>query len=296
MTFTNRIGKVRESFTGSLIKFQSRNEVDGVIWEDLEEALLLADVGVTTTDRLINEVRQSSKEEKVNDPERILEILKRKMIDSLESSNRELNQDSSLSIWLFVGVNGVGKTTTIGKLASQRNSMGQKIVLAAGDTFRAAAVEQLKQWAELSESMVISGSEGADPSSVIFDAVEHAASKGVELVLADTAGRVHTKSNLMEELQKIRRVAEKGDGTVTETLLVIDATTGQNGLIQARQFTEAAQVTGVALTKLDGTSRGGIIFAIHEELGIPVKLVGIGERVEDLLPFEPTDFVNALFD
>lgn len=296
MTLMNRIGKARTSFTGGLSKFRSRNETDPVIWEDLEEALLLADVGVATTERIINEVRQLAKEEKVNDPESILEILQRKMIESLESSNRELNQNSSPSIWLFVGVNGVGKTTTIGKLASQRNAMGQKIVLAAGDTFRAAAVEQLKQWAELSESTVVSGSEGADPSSVIFDAVEHAASKDAEIVLADTAGRVHTKNNLMEELQKIRRVAEKGDGTVTETLLVIDATTGQNGLIQARQFTEAAQVTGVVLTKLDGTSRGGIIFAIHEELGIPVKLVGVGEGVEDLLPFKPTDFVNALFD
>ena len=296
MTLMNRIGKARTSFTGSLSNFRSRNETDVVIWEDLEEALLLADVGVATTERIINEVRQLAKEEKVNDPESILEILQRKMIESLESSNRELNQNSSPSIWLFVGVNGVGKTTTIGKLASQRNAMGQKIVLAAGDTFRAAAVEQLKQWAELSESTVVSGSEGADPSSVIFDAVEHAASKDAEIVLADTAGRVHTKNNLMEELQKIRRVAEKGDGTVTETLLVIDATTGQNGLIQARQFTEAAQVTGVVLTKLDGTSRGGIIFAIHEELGIPVKLVGVGEGVEDLLPFKPTDFVNALFD
>ena len=296
MTLMNRIGKARTSFTGNLSNFRSRNETDVVIWEDLEEALLLADVGVATTERIINEVRQLAKEEKVNDPESILEILQRKMIESLESSNRELNQNSSPSIWLFVGVNGVGKTTTIGKLASQRNAMGQKIVLAAGDTFRAAAVEQLKQWAELSESTVVSGSEGADPSSVIFDAVEHAASKDAEIVLADTAGRVHTKNNLMEELQKIRRVAEKGDGTVTETLLVIDATTGQNGLIQARQFTEAAQVTGVVLTKLDGTSRGGIIFAIHEELGIPVKLVGVGEGVEDLLPFKPTDFVNALFD
>ena len=296
MTLMNRIGKARTSFTGSLSKFRSRNETDVVIWEDLEEALLLADVGVATTERIINEVCQLAKEEKVNDPESILEILQRKMIESLESSNRELNQNSSPSVWLFVGVNGVGKTTTIGKLASQRNAMGQKVVLAAGDTFRAAAVEQLKQWAELSESTVVSGSEGADPSSVIFDAVEHAASKGAEIVLADTAGRVHTKNNLMEELQKIRRVAEKGDGTVTETLLVIDATTGQNGLIQARQFTEAAQVTGVVLTKLDGTSRGGIIFAIHEELGIPVKLVGVGEGVEDLLPFKPTDFVNALFD
>ena len=296
MTLMNRIGKARTSFTGSLSKFRSRNETDVVIWEDLEEALLLADVGVATTERIINEVRQLAKEEKVNDPESILEILQRKMIESLESSNRELNQNSSPSVWLFVGVNGVGKTTTIGKLASQRNAMGQNVVLAAGDTFRAAAVEQFKQWAELSESTVVSGSEGADPSSVIFDAVEHAASKDAEIVLADTAGRVHTKNNLMEELQKIRRVAEKGDGTVTETLLVIDATTGQNGLIQARQFTEAAQVTGVVLTKLDGTSRGGIIFAIHEELGIPVKLVGVGEGVEDLLPFKPTDFVNALFD
>ena len=296
MTLMNRIGKTRTSFTGSLSKFRSRNETDEVIWEDLEEALLLADVGVATTERIINEVRQLAKEEKVNDPESILEILQRIMIESLESSNRELNQNSSPSVWLFVGVNGVGKTTTIRKLAGQRNAMGQKIVLAAGDTFRAAAVEQLKQWAELSESTVVSGSEGADPSSVIFDAVEHAASKDAEIVLADTAGRVHTKNNLIEELQKIRRVAEKGDGTVTETLLVIDATTGQNGLIQARQFTEAAQVTGVVLTKLDGTSRGGIIFAIHEELGIPVKLVGVGEGVEDLLPFKPTDFVNALFD
>ncbi len=296
MTLMNRIGKTRTSFTGSLSKFRSRNETDEVIWEDLEEALLLADVGVATTERIINEVRQLAKEEKVNDPESILEILQQQMIESLESSNRELNQNSSPSVWLFVGVNGVGKTTTIGKLAGQRNAMGQKIVLAAGDTFRAAAVEQLKQWAELSELTVVSGSEGADPSSVIFDAVEHAASKDAEIVLADTAGRVHTKNNLMEELQKIRRVAEKGDGTVTETLLVIDATTGQNGLIQARQFTEAAQVTGVVLTKLDGTSRGGIIFAIHEELGIPVKLVGVGEGVEDLLPFKPTDFVNALFD
>ena len=195
-----------------------------------------------------------------------------------------------------VGVNGVGKTTTIGKIANQRKSFGEKVVLAAGDTFRAAAVEQLKQWAELSESIVVSGSEGADPSSVVFDAVEHAASKGADLVLADSAGRVHTKSNLMEELQKIRRVAEKGAGTVTETLLVLDATTGQNGLMQARQFTEAAEVTGVVLTKLDGTSRGGIIFAIHEELGIPVKLIGVGEGIEDLLPFDPDEFVDGLFE
>lgn len=296
MNFMSRIGIARLSFVDNLSKVRSRIEIDETIWEDIEEALLLADVGANTTDKLIDKVRQLSLEEKVSEPEDILRILRKEMTSSLESASRELNQESSPSVWLFVGVNGVGKTTTIGKIANQKKSLGQKVVLAAGDTFRAAAVEQLKQWAKLSESTVISGSEGADPSSVVFDAVEHAASKDADLVLADTAGRVHTKSNLMEELEKIRRVAGKGAGTVTETLLVLDATTGQNGLMQAKQFTKAAGVTGVVLTKLDGTSRGGIIFAIQEELGIPVKLIGVGEGVEDLLPFDSTEFVNALFD
>jgi len=296
MNFMHRLGRTRASFAANLSKVRSRTVVDENIWEDLEETLLMADVGVNTTDKMINKVRQISQEEKITDPEGILIALQKEMKDSLETSDRELNQASSPSVWLFVGVNGVGKTTTIGKIANQKKSSGKQVVLAAGDTFRAAAVEQLKQWAELSESIVVSGSEGADPSSVVFDAVEHAASKGADLVLADTAGRVHTKSNLMEELQKIRRVAEKGAGTVTETLLVLDATTGQNGLIQARQFTEAAEVTGVVLTKLDGTSRGGIIFAVNEELGIPVKLIGVGEGIEDLLPFDPNEFVDGLFE
>ena len=296
MNFMHRLGRTRASFAANLSKVRSRTVVDENIWEDLEETLLMADVGVNTTDKMINKVRQISQEEKITDPEGILIALQKEMKDSLETSDRELNQASSPSVWLFVGVNGVGKTTTIGKIANQKKSSGKQVVLAAGDTFRAAAVEQLKQWAELSESIVVSGSEGADPSSVVFDAVEHAASKGADLVLADTAGRVHTKSNLMEELQKIRRVAEKGAGTVTETLLVLDATTGQNGLIQARQFTEAAEVTGVVLTKLDGTSRGGIIFAVNAELGIPVKLIGVGEGIEDLLPFDPNEFVDGLFE
>ena len=296
MNFMRRLGRTRSSFAANLSKVRSRTEIDENIWEDLEETLLLADIGVSTTEKVINKVRQISLEEKITDPEDILITLQKEMKDSLETSDRELNQASPPSVWLFVGVNGVGKTTTIGKIANQRKSFGEKVVLAAGDTFRAAAVEQLKHWAELSESIVVSGSEGADPSSVVFDAVEHAASKGADLVLADSAGRVHTKSNLMEELQKIRRVAEKGAGTVTETLLVLDATTGQNGLMQARQFMEAAEVTGVVLTKLDGTSRGGIIFAIHEELGIPVKLIGVGEGIEDLLPFDPDEFVDGLFE
>ena len=222
MNLMSRFGRARSSFAGNLSKVRSRIEIDETIWEDIEEALLFADVGVNTTDRLIAKVRQLSREEEVSELEDILSILRKEMTSSLESSSRKLNQESSPSVWLFVGVNGVGKTTTIGKIANQKKSLGQKVVLAAGDTFRAAAVEQLKQWAGLSESIVINGSEGADPSSVVFDAVEHAASKGAGLVLVDTAGRVHTKSNLMEELQKIRRVAEKGAGTVTETLLVLE--------------------------------------------------------------------------
>jgi fused signal recognition particle receptor len=197
---------------------------------------------------------------------------------------------------MFVGVNGVGKTTTIGKLAKQQVDAGRSVLLAAGDTFRAAAAEQLTAWAERSDVDIVRGAEGADPSSVIFDGVEKAAANKIELVMADTAGRLHTKSNLMDELGKVRRVAEKGAGTVTETLLVIDATTGQNGLAQAREFGEVTNVTGVVLTKLDGSAKGGIVFAIETALGIPVKLVGIGETIGDLIDFDPEEFVSALFE
>src|SRR5690606_14298742 len=204
--------------------------------------------------------------------------------------------DGQLNVWMFVGVNGVGKTTTIGKVAHQQVGDGRKVLLAAGDTFRAAAAEQLGTWAGRAGTEFVRGAEGGDPSSVIFDAVERAASRHVDLVLADTAGRLHTKTNLMEELRKVRRVAEKGAGRVTETLLVIDATTGQNGLAQAREFREATDVTGVVLTKLDGSAKGGIVFAIETELGIPIKLVGVGEQIGDLIPFDPNEFVGALFD
>ena len=198
-------------------------------------------------------------------------------------------------MWLFVGVNGVGKTTTIGKVGKRMIADGRKVVMAAGDTFRAAAAEQLTTWAERAGADLVRGAEGADPSSIIFDAIESAAARGADLVLADTAGRLHTKRNLMEELSKVRRVADKDPGHVTEVLLVIDATTGQNGLVQARQFTEAVDVTGVVLTKLDGSAKGGIVFAIQSELGIPVKLVGLGETADDLVDFDPDEFVDALF-
>jgi len=197
---------------------------------------------------------------------------------------------------LFVGVNGVGKTTTIGKVGRRLTDAGDTVVMAAGDTFRAAAAEQLETWADRCGAQLVRGTEGGDPSSVIFDAIASAAAKGADVVLADTAGRLHTKTNLMEELSKVRRVADKGDGTVTEVLLVLDATTGQNGLQQARQFTEATEVTGVVLTKLDGSAKGGIVFSIRSELGIPVKLVGLGEGAEDLVDFDAEQFVDALFD
>lgn len=218
------------------------------------------------------------------------------MIARLAGADRTLarRSDEGPSVWLFVGVNGVGKTTTIGKLAARESTAGTRVLLAAGDTFRAAAAEQLETWAQRSGAEFVRGAEGGDPSSVIFDGVERAASREIELVLADTAGRLHNKQNLMDELAKVRRVAEKGAGVVTETLLVIDATTGQNGLAQAREFREATAVTGVVVTKLDGSAKGGIVFAVETELGIPVKYVGIGETIDDLVPFDATEFVDAL--
>jgi fused signal recognition particle receptor len=199
------------------------------------------------------------------------------------------------SVWLFVGVNGVGKTTTIGKVAYREKSAGHSVVLAAGDTFRAAAGEQLDVWAKRTNSEIVQGADGADPSSVIFDGIAHAGAISADLVLADTAGRLHTKSNLMEELRKVRRIADRPPGHVTEVLLVIDATTGQNGLVQAREFSEAVGVTGIVLTKLDGSAKGGIVLAIRAELGLPIKLVGLGEGVADLVEFSPEEFVDALF-
>ena len=221
------------------------------------------------------------------------------MKDQLAGADRTLHyevaDDGSPNVWLFVGVNGVGKTTTIGKVANQQKAEGRSVLLAAGDTFRAAAAEQLGTWAERAGVELVRGNEGGDPSAVVFDAVEAATARKVDLVLADTAGRLHTKTNLMEELRKVRRVAEKGAGRVTEVLLVIDATTGQNGLAQAREFGDVSQVTGVVLTKLDGSAKGGIVFAVETELGIPVKLVGLGETIDDLVPFDPDEFVDALF-
>jgi fused signal recognition particle receptor len=219
------------------------------------------------------------------------------MIERLAGADRSLHleqRSGAPDVWLMVGVNGAGKTTTLGKLAAQQTRAGRRVLLAAGDTFRAAAGEQLDVWAQRTGAEIVRGAEGADPASVIFDSIQGATARGADLVLADTAGRLQSNTNLMEELRKVRRVAEKGSGVVSEVLLVIDATTGQNGLSQARQFSEATQVTGVVLTKLDGSAKGGIVFAIETELGIPVKLVGLGETIDDLAPFDPVEFVDAL--
>lgn len=294
-----RLGKARSALAGALASMLSRSAMDDETWDQLEEALILADVGVATTADLLAAARDRVEAGEIESPAEVIRLVKDELATRLGGHDLSLSTSvdgvDEIPIWLFVGVNGTGKTTTIGKLAKRETDAGRRVMMAAGDTFRAAAAEQLTAWAERADADIVRGAEGADPSSVIFDAVESASAKKADLVLADTAGRLHTKTNLMEELRKVRRVAEKGAGVVTETLLVIDATTGQNGLTQARKFTEAVDVTGVVLTKLDGSAKGGIVVAIQQDLGIPVKLVGLGEGIADLVEFDADEFVEALF-
>lgn len=298
-TVRDRLGKVRSSFAGALTSALTRSAITQETWDDLEEALLLADLGVATTTRVLAPLRDLVKAKKIINPSDLRMALQTEMTAQLSNTARELNFDRSLNapnVWLVVGVNGAGKTTTIGKLAAQQSKLGRTVLMAAGDTFRAAAGDQLQTWAQRSGAEIVRGNEGGDPSSVVFDGVARATAKKIDLVLADTAGRLQNNTNLMEELTKVRRVADKGSGKVTEVLLVIDATTGQNGLTQAKQFAQATAVTGVVLTKLDGSARGGIVFAIETELQIPVKLVGLGETIDDLVEFDAAEFVAALFE
>ncbi|MEO6124796.1 MAG: signal recognition particle-docking protein FtsY [Ilumatobacteraceae bacterium] len=298
--FRDRMAKSRAAFVGAFSGVRGRKGITDETWDDLEEALLKADVGVHVTDALLSDLRARVKAKEITEPGPLLDALRADMVGRLDGADRELHfepgDSDSPNVWLFVGVNGVGKTTTIGKLGKVQADLGRSVLMAAGDTFRAAAAEQLGMWAERSGAELVRGSEGGDPSSVIFDGVERASARGIDLVLADTAGRLHNKTNLMEELRKVRRVAGKGKGRVTETLLVIDATTGQNGLTQAREFGNTTEVTGVVLTKLDGSAKGGIVFAIETELGLPIKLVGLGETINDLIPFDPEEFIAALFE
>jgi len=292
----DRLGKARALLAGYLGSVLSRTAIDDDTWDELEEALVRADVGMGLTTEVLDDLRARVKAERIKTSDELLGALKVDLKDVLSQGERTLNfAPGGPNVWLFVGVNGVGKTTSIGKLGKREADGGRSVVMAAGDTFRAAAAEQLELWAKRAGADLVRSTEGADPGSVIFDAVERAAARGADLVLADTAGRLHTKVNLMEELKKVRRIAERPPAQLSEVLLVIDATTGQNGLVQAKQFTEAVGVTGIVLTKLDGTAKGGIALAIHRELGIPIKLVGLGETVDDLVDFDPDEFVEALF-
>ncbi len=296
-SYRSRLGGVRGLFSGAVSALRS-GRIDAATWESLEEALIRADVGVATTTALLDGLRAKVQSKEISSGDDLLHALGGSIRELLDhAGSRELRFDSRAGepdVWLFVGVNGVGKTTTIGKLARRQSAAGRSVLLAAGDTFRAAAADQLALWAERTETEVVRGAEGGDPSAVVFDAVQRAAARGNDLVLADTAGRLHTKVNLVEELKKIRRVADRDPGHVTEVLLVLDATTGQNGLAQARQFADAVGVTGIVLTKLDGTAKGGIVIAVQRELFVPVKLVGLGEGADDLVDFDPDEFVDAL--
>ncbi len=278
---------------------KSYKKIDEELFEDLEEVLISADVGMNTTMKLIDNLRDRVKEDKITDPEGIKVLLKNEirklMLDSV--NDNELKIEPSPAVILVVGVNGVGKTTTIGKLSNNFKKQGKKVLIAAGDTFRAAAIEQLEEWSNRSGVEFIAHKEGADPAAVIFDGVQAAKARKSDILICDTAGRLHNKSNLMNELNKIFRVVEREYPNATkEILLVLDATTGQNAINQAKTFKEVANITGVALTKLDGTAKGGVIIALQSELKIPVKLVGVGEGIEDLQEFNVEDFVEAIFN
>lgn len=275
---------------------QQRGKVDEELFEELEEVLVSSDVGVATSEYLIEKLREWIKKEKITDTDGVRIALKAVMAEEL-LGDTSLHLTSSPTVVLVIGVNGVGKTTTIGKLAAQLKAEGKTVLLGAADTFRAAAIDQLEIWANRAGVDIIKQKEGSDPAAVVFDAVQAGKARGVDVVICDTAGRLHNKKNLMDELSKMSRVIDRElPGASRENLLVLDATTGQNAVNQAKQFKEAAGLTGIILTKLDGTARGGVVFAIHHELGIPVKYIGVGEQMDDLQPFDTRAFVNALFE
>jgi fused signal recognition particle receptor len=298
LRFRERLGRSRAAITRGLSGLLDRGADDDEAWEELEEALIAADVGVATTTELVERLRTRARAERAAGAE-LRALLRAELLDAVGGADRSLALDlleehGRPGIVLVVGVNGTGKTTTVGKLALALAEEGKQSVLVAADTFRAAATEQLVIWGERVGAQVVRHQQGADPAAVAFDGLASARARGADVVLVDTAGRLHTKTNLMEELRKLRRVLEREGGHVSEVLLVLDATTGQNGLAQAREFTGAVGVTGVVLTKLDGTAKGGIVVAVQRDLGIPVKLVGLGEGAHDLAPFDPEAFVDAL--
>ena len=288
--------KTRDAMASTLGSvFSGFSEIDDDFYDELEESLILADLGVDTAVKATDRLRKAVREQRLKTTEEAKDALKVILVEMLNVGETTLNLSTTPSVVLVIGVNGVGKTTTIGKIATRLVNEGKKVLLVAGDTFRAAAADQLEIWAERSGAAIVRQHEGADPASVVFDGIQSAKAKGVDVILIDTAGRLHNKQNLMNELNKISRIVERElPGAAREVLLVLDGTTGQNGLIQAKQFKEIAGVTAIALTKLDGTAKGGIVIAVADSLQIPVKFVGVGEQVDDLMPFEAKDFVEAL--
>lgn len=283
---TERIDQVLVSF----------GKIDEELFEELEEVLITSDIGAEASLKIIDELKKQVKENKVTDPMKVRDLLKEELARILSSDSAELNISTTPSVIVVVGVNGVGKTTSIGKIANQLKQQGKKVVLAAGDTFRAAAIDQLEIWADRVGVELIKHAEGADPAAVIFDAVQAVKARKADVLICDTAGRLHTKKNLMDELKKVFRIIERElPQAAREVLLVLDATTGQNAISQAKTFAEVSPVSGIVLTKLDGTAKGGIVIAVSSELNIPVKLIGVGEQIDDLQRFVPEEFVEALF-
>lgn len=277
--------------------FSGFSKIDDDFYEELEETLIMGDLGVNTTEEIIENLKEKVKENHIKNPEECKELLVNTIKEQMDLGENAYEFENRKSIILVIGVNGVGKTTSIGKLAAQLKAQGKKVVLAAADTFRAAAIEQLTEWANRSGVDIISQSEGSDPAAVIYDAISAGRARNADVIICDTAGRLHNKKNLMEELKKINRIIDKEmPEAYRENLIVLDGTTGQNALSQLKEFKEAADVTGIILTKMDGTAKGGIAVAIQAEYGIPVKYIGVGEQIDDLQKFNSQDFVNALFD
>lgn len=298
-TFVSGLSKTSHSLVGAMDDLFRRSKIDEEMYEEMEEIMIGADVGVSTTMELTDRLREEVKKRKIKDPQELKPLLSEILAEILRGDEGDTKMNltqEGLSVLLFVGVNGVGKTTTIGKLAYKLKEEGKKPLLAAGDTFRAGAIEQLETWGKRVGADVIKHQAGADPAAVIYDGIQAARSRKADVLLCDTAGRLQNKVNLMEELKKVHRIIQREvPGAPHEVLLVLDATTGQNAIQQAKIFREAVGVSGIVLTKLDGTAKGGIVIAIRRELGIPIKWVGLGEKVEDLQPFDPDQFVHALF-
>ena len=290
------LAKTRDALSDSLGSvFSGFSEIDDDFYDELEESLILADLGVDTACKAVERLRKAVREKHLKTTEEARTALKEILVDMLNVGDTALNLTTAPSVVLVIGVNGVGKTTTIGKIATQLTRQGKKVLLVAADTFRAAAADQLEIWAQRSGASIVRQNEGADPASVVYDGIQAARARDVDVIIIDTAGRLHNKANLMNELNKISRIIDRElPAAARETLLVLDGTTGQNGLIQAKQFKELAGVTAIALTKLDGTAKGGIVIAVADALQIPVKFVGVGEQADDLMPFEAKDFVEAL--